>query len=165
MNHYQEIHILKQEIKRLRLTITTINASNNQEIQRLKREIVNPTCDINNTDADWTDAMRVACQLYDVTPDQIISQNRKRHIVEARQLFCYLCRRELKLTFAGIGRIIHRDHSSIMHGVAAYQNLIDYDKHTRTTWSKSISLLGDYSLQRITIKHPHLEDRRGDVES
>ena len=165
MNHFQEVHNIKQEVKRLRITIATITASHNQEIARLKKEILQPKCDINNTDADWSDAMRVACQMYDVTPDQVVSQNRKQYVVYARHLFCYLCRKELKLTFAGIGRIIHRDHSSVMHGVGVYHDLVEYDKLTRATWGKSISLLGDYSHKRNEPEHPHLEDRDRDVES
>jgi len=80
MNHYQETHNLKQEIRRLRLTIQQLHTSHAQEVKRLKNEILRPRCDINDIEADWTDAMRVACQVYDVTPDQIVSHNRKQHI-------------------------------------------------------------------------------------
>ncbi len=65
MNQYQVIHNLKQEIRRLRLTIQQLHTSHAQEVKRLKNEILRPRCDINDIEADWTDAMRVACQVYE----------------------------------------------------------------------------------------------------
>jgi hypothetical protein len=59
MNPYQETHNLKQEIRRLRLQIADITVKHDKEIKRLKQEIIQPKCDLNSIDADWTDAMRV----------------------------------------------------------------------------------------------------------
>ncbi len=144
MNQYQVTHNLKQEIRRLRLTIQQLHTSHAQEVKRLKNEILRPRCDINDIEADWTDAMRVACQVYDVTPDQIVSHNRKQHISYARHLFCYLCRKHLKMTFAGVGNILHRDHSSIINSANVYTDLIQYDRITSQHYTKAFALLGDY---------------------
>ena len=39
MNHYQETHLLKQEVKRLKGVIASLNDSRMREIQKLKEEI------------------------------------------------------------------------------------------------------------------------------
>jgi chromosomal replication initiation ATPase DnaA len=109
MNPYQETHNLKQEIRRLRLQIADITVKHDQELKRLKQEIIQPKCDLKTIDADWTDAMRVCCQAYDVTPDLVISSLRKQSVVYARHMFSFLCRKHLKMTFSSIGYILGRD--------------------------------------------------------
>jgi len=157
-NFYQQIHNHKQEIRRLRLVITQMQNQHSAELKRLKEEIIRPSCRVNEIEAEWTDAMRVACQIYDVTPDQVISQNRKQHIVYARHLFCYLCRKELKMTFAGIGYIVHRDHSSIINAVNVYTDLIKYDRISSQHYSKALTLLGDYLQERTNAEHHDLQE-------
>lgn len=157
-NFYQQIHNHKQEIRRLRLVITQMQNQHSAELKRLKEEIIRPSCRVNEIEAEWTDAMRVACQIYDVTPDQVISQNRKQHIVYARHLFCYLCRKELKMTFAGIGYIVHRDHSSIINAVNVYTDLIKYDRISSQHYSKALTLLGDYLQERTNPEHHDLQE-------
>jgi chromosomal replication initiation ATPase DnaA len=156
ISHYQEVHNLKQEIRRLRLQITEITVKHDKELKRLKEEIIQPKCDLKTIDADWTDAMRVCCQAYDVTPDLVISSLRKQSVVYARHMFSFLCRRHLNMTFSSIGYILGRDHSSVMNAINVYDNLVTHDKITRQTYETSLQLLGDYLHQR-TIQHdPHL---------
>jgi len=163
-NFYQREHNLKQEIRRLRLVIQSMHTSHAEEVKRLKNEILRPRCDINDIEADWTDAMRVACQIYDVTPDQLVSQNRKQHISYGRHLFCYLSRKHLKMTYAGVGKILHRDHSSIINSVNVYTDLIKYDRITSQHHTKALALLGNYLQERIDADNLHIQDGGGIVE-
>jgi chromosomal replication initiation ATPase DnaA len=156
MNPYQETHDLKQEIRRLRLQIADITVKHDKELKRLKQEIIQPKCDLKTIDADWTDAMRVCCQAYDVTPDLVISSLRKQSVVYARHMFSFLCRKHLKMTFNSIGYILGRDHSSVMHAINVFDNLINHDKNTRQTYETSLQLLGDYLHQRTLIIDTHL---------
>jgi chromosomal replication initiation ATPase DnaA len=156
ISHYQEVHNLKQEIRRLRLQIADITVKHDKEIKRLKQEIIQPKCDLNSIDADWTDAMRVCCQAYDVTPDLVISSLRKQSVVYARHMFSFLCRKHLKMTFSSIGYILGRDHSSVMNAINVYDNLVTHDKITRQTYETSLQLLGDYLHQRTLIIDTHL---------
>ena len=155
-SHYQEVHLLKQEIRRLRLQIADITVKHDKEIKRLKEEIIQPKCDLKTIDADWTDAMRVCCQAYDVTPDLVISSLRKQSVVYARHMFSFLCRKHLKMTFSSIGYILGRDHSSVMHAINVFDNLVTHDKTTRQTYETSLQLLGDYLHQRTLIIDTHL---------
>jgi len=156
MNPYQETHNLKQEIRRLRLQIADITVKHDKELKRLKEEIIQPKCDLNSIDADWTDAMRVCCQAYDVTPDLVISSLRKQSVVYARHMFSFLCRKHLKMTFSSIGYILGRDHSSVMNAINVFDNLITHDRNTRQTYETSLQLLGDYLHQRTLIIDTHL---------
>jgi chromosomal replication initiation ATPase DnaA len=156
ISHYQEVHNLKQEIRRLRLQITEITVKHDKEIKRLKQEIIQPKCDLKTIDADWTDAMRVCCQAYDVTPDLVISSLRKQSVVYARHMFSFLCRKHLKMTFSSIGYILGRDHSSVMNAINVFDNLITHDRNTRQTYETSVQLLGDYLHQRSLVIDTHL---------
>jgi chromosomal replication initiation ATPase DnaA len=156
MNPYQETHNLKQEIRRLRLQIADITVKHDKELKRLKQEIIQPKCDLKTIDADWTDAMRVCCQAYDVTPDLVISSLRKQSVVYARHMFSFLCRKHLKMTFSSIGYILGRDHSSVMNAINVFDNLVTHDRNTRQTYETSLQLLGDYLHQRTLIIDTHL---------
>jgi chromosomal replication initiation ATPase DnaA len=156
ISHYQEVHNLKQEIRRLRLQIADITVKHDKELKRLKEEIIQPKCDLKTIDADWTDAMRVCCQAYDVTPDLVISTIRRQSIVYARHMFSFLCRKHLKMTFNSIGYILGRDHSSVMNAVNVFDNLVTHDKTTRQTYETSLQLLGDYLHQRSLVIDSHL---------
>jgi chromosomal replication initiator protein len=156
MNPYQETHNLKQEIRRLRLQIADITVKHDKELKRLKQEIIQPKCDLKTIDADWTDAMRVCCQAYDVTPDLVISSLRTQSVVYARHMFSFFCRKHLNMTFNSIGYILGRDHSSVMHAINVFDNLVTHDKTTRQTYETSVQLLGDYLHQRTLIIDTHL---------
>jgi chromosomal replication initiation ATPase DnaA len=156
ISHHQEVHNLKQENRRLRLQIADITVKHDKEIKRLKQEIIQPKCDLKTIDADWTDAMRVCCQAYDVTPDLVISSLRKQSVVYARHMFSFLCRKHLKMTFSSIGYILGRDHSSVMNAINVFDNLITHDRNTRQTYETSVQLLGDYLHQRSLVIDTHL---------
>ena len=48
--------------------------------------------------------------------------DRERYLVEARQLMCYALREHCGLTFKTIGRIIDRDHATVIYGIKQVQN-------------------------------------------
>lgn len=148
MNYYQEVHLLKQEIKRLRLVISDMNQTHQREIKELKNQIIRPRCKINELDAEWTEAMRVVCIIYDVTPDVIVEKVRKQGIMDARHLFCYLCKKHLKMTYLSIGNILHRDHSTIIHSVQTFDDLIKYDRSINQSYTEALSLLGLHLHER-----------------
>ena len=59
--------------------------------------------------------MDSVCNYFHLIPEQVRSQSRKSHLVDARQC-CALALRELGKTYKFIGNIINRkDHTTIMH--------------------------------------------------
>ena len=148
MNEYQEMHLLKQEIKRLKGVIAELNQSHIRDIKELKEQIVRPKIKINELDAEWTEAMRVVAIVYDVTPDAIVDKVRTQNIMDARHLFCYLCRKHLKMTYLSVGKILHRDHSTIINSVQVYESLIEYDRTSNKLYVEALSLLGLHLHER-----------------
>jgi chromosomal replication initiator protein len=59
--------------------------------------------------------------------EQLSSRNRKRPLVEARQIFCYLMRKHTKLSLEEISSYILRDHATVIHSCKVAGNLITYD--------------------------------------
>jgi len=159
MTHYQEIHLLKQELRRQRLLL--IEQKNNYEtlIKSLKREILRPRIDITRSQAKWEDVIRCICQVYEITPDDIYTKNRTHHILYARHTFNYICRKTLRMSFESIARIINRDHSTIIHSVRQTQDLIDYDRQFASTYKQIIELLDSYSNQEPIVVNSHTERR------
>jgi chromosomal replication initiator protein len=159
MTHYQEIHLLKQELRRQRLLL--IEQKNNYEkmIQSLKREILRPKIDITRNKAQWEDVMRSICQIWDITPDDIYSHNRQQHVLYARHTFNYICRKTLRMSFESIGRIINRDHSTIIHSVRQTQDLIEYDRQFAKTHQQTLELLDSYSNEESIVVDTHTERR------
>ncbi len=58
-SQYQEIHNLKQEIKRLRLLVVENKMAHDREVRLLKQEIVKPKTDINDNPTTWGEVLRV----------------------------------------------------------------------------------------------------------
>ncbi len=66
------------------------------------------------------------------------------------------------MTFAGVGNILHRDHSSIINSVNVYTDLIQYDRITSQHYTKARALLGDYLQERTHAEHLHDIERASD---
>ena len=138
---YQEIHNLKQEIKRLRLLIVENKMNHDREIKMLKREIVQPKTDINEHYTTWGEVLRAICEVMDMTPDQIITRSRKRKPMYARHMFNHICRKRLNMTFMEIGNISHLDHSTIISSVREFGDILITDKEMQRYYTRVHTLL------------------------
>ena len=59
-----------------------------------------------------------------IKKEKILSRNRRKEIVAARFACMYLLRKEAFMTFAAIGRVFGRDHSTAMHALRTVENLL-----------------------------------------
>jgi len=74
-------------------------------------------------DADaWAIVDRVACY-YGFTRAQLLSRRRTAPLALARQVAMHLLRRE-GLTASHVGQLLHRDHSTVLHGDARVRRLV-----------------------------------------
>ena len=64
----------------------------------------------------------------DIPRSLIVSDNRKRTIVEKRQIIMYLARQHRLGTVEEIAGYFGKDHSTAIHACKVIQNLIDTDK-------------------------------------
>jgi chromosomal replication initiation ATPase DnaA len=57
-----------------------------------------------------------------VNPDQIISNIKTREFVLARSIFADIAYSEYMYSYSRIGRIINRDHATVMHNIEVLNN-------------------------------------------
>ena len=95
------------------------------------------------------DVLEVVAKETSVTVEDIISKTRVQNIAEARQLFCHVIRERYGIPFAKIGKLINRDHATILHSIKAHKNRHDVDKQyrelTRNVFVRVENMVYDYS--------------------
>lgn len=64
------------------------------------------------------------CEFYGLTHAQIKGKCRLRSYVKARFISMYLLRRRTGLTLKEIGRMFHRDHTSIIHAIKTIDEVL-----------------------------------------
>lgn len=65
----------------------------------------------------WMRVLHAVAAHHGVSPSEILSTSRKRHITQARFEVFYRLRVDLNLSYSKIGFLMQKDHSTIMHGV------------------------------------------------
>ena len=84
----------------------------------------------------------------------IFENSRKREVVDARSLFCYILRKDLKLTLITIRDIFranrkHYDHASVLHSVKIYDVVLINNKHYEEL--RDI-ILSEYSYKHLLLR-------------
>ena len=70
--------------------------------------------------ADW---LRVCENRFSINHGEILGRCRKRELVIARQI-CFYCLRENGFTYKTIGKLMQRDHATIIHGFETVRDCI-----------------------------------------
>lgn len=73
--------------------------------------------EIPQRDANPNEVLRCVAQSYLLSIADLLSKNRHRHIAEARIVAYWLLRTRTELSFPEIGRVLGKDHTSVMSGV------------------------------------------------
>lgn len=61
-----------------------------------------------------------ACERHQISMAQLLSSARSAYIVRARQEVMYRAHHELGVSLPVIGHFLHRDHTTVLHGVRAH---------------------------------------------
>ncbi len=77
--------------------------------------------------------LEIVADHFVVSSDDIISARRDKEIVIPRQVVMYLCRNELNMKQEAIGRLLDKDHSTIIYGLKKIDQLLKTDESLRTT--------------------------------
>lgn len=64
-------------------------------------------------------------EVYKIDP---ATKSKVRPVSEARQAFCYFCRKYTKFTSRSIGEAVGITHGSVLYNAKAYGNLLMYEK-------------------------------------
>jgi len=68
---------------------------------------------------------------YGVNADDLKARSRHKQIVEPRQLAMYLLREDAHLSTPEVGRLLNRDHTTVLHGIKQVANDIARDGPSR----------------------------------
>lgn len=71
------------------------------------------------------------CDVTGINPTTLSMRTRKREIVDARHIYCYIAKRETSLSLSKIGEPINRDHTSVLHAIKKIRNLKNNNKQIR----------------------------------
>ncbi len=83
------------------------------------------------------------CEYFSISRDSLLSNSRKRQIVQARQIAMYMSRNLLNCSLSTIGAELGgKDHATVVHACTTVQNLIDTDKNFRQYIQEIEKLLG-----------------------
>ena len=64
----------------------------------------------------------IVSEHFGITRADILSKKRNAEIAQPRQIVMYLCREMLDLPYKSIGKVLARDHSTVMHGITAVED-------------------------------------------
>lgn len=64
----------------------------------------------------------IVSEHFGITRADILSKKRNAEIAQPRQIVMYLCRKMLDLPYKSIGKVLARDHSTVMHGITAVED-------------------------------------------
>ncbi len=82
----------------------------------------------NDIPSDLFNIINKVSSYFMVTIDQMRGKRRKRHIVEARQIYCKIAKDTTKYTLQRIADVIVKDHATVLHSVRICNNLIETNK-------------------------------------
>lgn len=113
----------RRQVRYLESKVENIESKYQKEIERLKTMIINPIHKMNKN-KELLEILQKVCDASGIMPHDILSKTRKREVVIARQLFCYLTMTYYNYTLVQVGRFLSRDHSTVIHSVNAYTDYL-----------------------------------------
>lgn len=113
----------RRQVRYLESKVENIESKYQKEIERLKTMIINPIHKMNKN-KELLEILQKVCDASGIMPHDILSKTRKREVVIARQLFCYLTMTYYNYTLVQVGRFLNRDHSTVIHSVNAYTDYL-----------------------------------------
>ena len=106
---------------------------------------------------DTNDILNVVAEQFQMDAATVVSRKRQRKIVDAKTLYCIICRKVLKMeTLKNIGQTVNIDHSNVLHHLKKGQDLLDTDYHFNRRYLNTLEKVRfnptsnkEYSIDRI----------------
>lgn len=83
---------------------------------------------------------RVVCDKFGVSREELFGYMRPAHVARARHCLYALMVRT-GLSASETGRLLGRDHGTVLHGVKSWRNYIETDKSMRARWEAILALI------------------------
>lgn len=95
-----------------------------EQIADLREQLIDPY-EPPKFDMEMNDLLTIVSKATNITKREILGNSRKREIIQARGLFCFMAVRNLKKMTTTTGRFLNRDHSTIINAVKNYDGYIE----------------------------------------
>jgi len=107
----------------------------------IKRKLRNSKRLYVNTD----EILNIISEEQSISVDSIISRVRHREVVGGRQLFCYIMREKFGFSYTKIGRLIERNHATIMHSNKSHKDNYQFDREYRNMCDRVLNRVYEVS--------------------
>lgn len=94
-------------------------------VKKVERKTINFDMIVENT-----------AEFYKLNPDTIFSKSRLRDIADARQMIMYLCKKHTGLSSPAIGAKLNRKHATVLHGISAIADRLEYSQELNSAVSE-----------------------------
>lgn len=133
----QTITELEEETRLLRSRVRKILKDNNYKISSSDEMIFNSAKSMVDD----------VVETLGITKDKLLSSSRDSEIVLTRQCIGYILRNKYGLNLKSIGRILSRDHTTIIHGNKAIEiSLYLYRNHNDSKSKEAVNYLNEIGL-------------------
>lgn len=95
-----------------------------QQITDLRQQLIKPY-EPPQFDLEMNELLTIVSKVTNITKREILGDSRKREIIQARGLFCYMAVKNLKKMKITAGRFLNRDHTTIINAVKKYDGYIE----------------------------------------
>ena len=100
----------------------------------LARKVVSNIVHVEEKEQTVKSIRDLVCTTLNISAENLISNSRKREIVQARQIAMYFAKKYTKDSLTNIGNVIgKRNHATVLHACKTVQDLIETDKNFRRT--------------------------------
>jgi chromosomal replication initiator protein len=82
---------------------------------------------------DKEQVIKVICEHFEYSFEQLLKQDRHRELVFARNCLYYFLFKYTKMSKVAIGELLKRNHTSVIHSLKALQDLIDTEDDVSDT--------------------------------
>ena len=129
---------VKSNIREMEGALTKVVAASNLLGQKITLELAEDILkDVMSTDESEQLTprilMNVVCEHFRISEEDLMSSRRNKEIVMPRQITMYLCREVLNMKQETIGRLLHKDHSTVIYGIKKVHDDMANDEDMRIT--------------------------------
>lgn len=124
-----------------------------EQIADLREQLIDPF-EPPQFDTEMTDLLTIVSKATNITKREILGNCRRRDIMQARGLFCYMAVRNLKKLTTHTGRFIGRDHSTVINHCKNYDGYIEMNvKPEVKFYETAVAHLEDEMRQNRRLAH------------
>ena len=104
----------------------------------------------------------LCCEATNITRKEFFSRERKRHIIVARQVFCYHASQTMKMRFVDLGKFLSQDHSTIIHAKDSAVDRVWTKDETFMPYFNHVTniLFNEYSCNTVTVQFATEDERQ-----